>query len=109
MEPVYATLKAGLAVAPLLRISVPDYLQILDPDSGLPTLPDFKVNLYVPTAATNVTEELARHIRQHFAMRVGPARHFTASAQPRYARAGMVAAGRGERVRARTTRRSASD
>jgi DNA-binding transcriptional LysR family regulator len=108
MEPVYATLKAGLAIAPLLRVGVPDYLEILGTDSGLPALPDFKVNLYVPAAATNVTEELARHIRQHFAMRLGPAGHI-ASAQPTYARPGVIAARRMERVRARTTRRVAAD
>jgi DNA-binding transcriptional LysR family regulator len=109
MEPVYATLKAGLAVAPLLRVGVPDYLEILGPDSGLPALPDFKVNLYVPAAATQVAEELARQIRQHFAMRLGRSREPSPPAQPRHARATMISAGRVDRVRAHTTRRLTAD
>jgi DNA-binding transcriptional LysR family regulator len=109
MEPVYATLKAGLAVAPLLRVGVPDYLEILGPEAGLPSLPDFKVNLYVPAAATNVAEELARHIRQHFAMRLDRSRDLSAPTQPRYARATMIPGGQVDRVRDRTTRRLTAD
>jgi DNA-binding transcriptional LysR family regulator len=109
MEPVYATLKAGLAVAPLLRISVPEYLEILGADAGLPALPDFMVNLYVPTAASSVTDELARYIRQHFAVAYRPSRDLSAPNQPRYVRAGVIAAGRHPRGRTRTTRRSAAD
>jgi DNA-binding transcriptional LysR family regulator len=108
MEPVYATLMAGLAVAALLRTCVPDFLQILGPDASLPALPDFNVNLYVSTGATEVTEELARHVRQHFAMRFGPSRDLSAPPSPRYARAGMIAAGGVDGVRARTSRRSAA-
>ncbi len=74
MEPVYATVKAGLAVAPLMRTSVPDYLEILGADAGLPALPDFKVNLYVPASATEVARELGRHIRQGIELRYGPSR-----------------------------------
>src|SRR5258706_2060104 len=67
MEAAYATLKAGLAVAPLLRTSVPDYLEILSADSELPPLPDFMINLYPPrSGAGAVANELARHIRQDF-------------------------------------------
>jgi DNA-binding transcriptional LysR family regulator len=75
MEPVYATLKAGLAVAPMLRIAVPDYLEILGADAGLPPLPDFRVNLYVPETGNPVVQELARHIRQSFEVRFGPRMH----------------------------------
>lgn len=75
MEAVYATLKAGLAVSPLLSTSVPDYLEVLGADSQLPELPDFVVNLYPPRAGANaVAEELARHIRQDFEARFGPYR-----------------------------------
>ncbi len=74
MEPVYATVKAGLAVAPLIRTSVPDYLDILGADAGLPPLPDFKVNLYLPVNATEIARELARHIRQGIELRFGPSR-----------------------------------
>src|SRR5690606_11379447 len=68
------TVKAGLAVGPLIRTSVPDYLEILGADAGLPPLPDFKVNLYLPPSATEIARELARHIRQGIELRFGPSR-----------------------------------
>ena len=71
MEPVYATLKAGLAIAPLLRTSVPEYLSIVGAEAELPALPDFMVNLYLSNGASEITEELARHIRQAFEQRFG--------------------------------------
>ncbi|MCL4767976.1 MAG: LysR family transcriptional regulator [Hyphomicrobiaceae bacterium] len=74
MEPVYATLKAGLAVAPLMRTAVPEYLEILCADAGLPPLPDFMVNLYLPASASEIARELARHIRQGIELRFGPSR-----------------------------------
>jgi DNA-binding transcriptional LysR family regulator len=74
MEPVYATVKAGLAIAPLLRTSVPDYLTILGAEAELPELPDFMVNMYIPPNATEVAAELARHIRQSFESRFGASR-----------------------------------
>lgn len=72
MEPLYATVRAGLAVAPLIRTCVPEYLEILGADAGLPALPDFCVNLYLPESATDIARELARHIRQCFELRFGP-------------------------------------
>jgi len=72
MEPLYATVRAGLAVAPLMRTCVPDYLEILGADAGLPPLPDFCVNLYLPESASDIARELARHIRQCFEQRFGP-------------------------------------
>lgn len=74
MEPVYATVKAGISVAPLMRTSVPDYLEILGADAGLPALPDFMVNLYLPASASEIARELARHIRQGIELRFGPSR-----------------------------------
>jgi DNA-binding transcriptional LysR family regulator len=75
MEATYSTLKAGLAVAAMLRTSVPDYLEILGPAASLPSLPDYMVNLYLPpTGLSDVANELARHIRQDFALRFGPDR-----------------------------------
>ena len=71
MEPIYATLKAGLAIAPLLRTSVPEYLSIVGAEAELPPLPDFMVNLYLSNGASEITEELARHIRQAFEQRFG--------------------------------------
>lgn len=83
MEAVYATVKAGLAVAPLLRTSVPDYLDILGTDNGLPFLPDFMINLYPPrTGANAVADELARHIRQDFELRFGPYRPAAPPSRP---------------------------
>lgn len=93
MEPVYATVKAGLAVAPLIRTSVPDYLEILGADAGLPPLSDFKVNLYLPPSATEIARELARHIRQGIELRFGPSR----SRLQRQQEAGEAVAGAGLR------------
>jgi hypothetical protein len=53
---------------------VPEYLEILGAAAGLPPLPDFSVNLYVAPSAKDVTQELARHIRQGFEVRFGNAR-----------------------------------
>ena len=39
---------AGLAVAPLLRSSVPDRFEILGRHARLPALPEFRINLYAP-------------------------------------------------------------
>ena len=75
MEATYATLRAGLAVAAMLRTSVPEYLEILPTTAALPQLPDYMVNLYTPpTGMSDIAVELARHIRQDFALRFGPDR-----------------------------------
>ncbi|MBL8672703.1 MAG: LysR family transcriptional regulator [Alphaproteobacteria bacterium] len=63
MEPVRATIEAGLAVAPLLRRSVPDKLDVLGPASGLPPLPEFRINLYAPRRAGPIAQALADHVR----------------------------------------------
>lgn len=68
-----AVASADIAVAPCLRDSVPDFLAVLGPESGLPELPEFMINLYVPPAGTNeLADELARHIRAEFNRRFGP-------------------------------------
>ena len=74
MEATYSTLKAGLAIAAMLRTSVPEYLETLGLSANLPALPDYMVNLYLPSGASDVANELARHIQQDFAMRFGPER-----------------------------------
>lgn len=75
MEATYATVRAGLAVAAMLRTSVPDFLDVLGGNANLPPLPDFMVNLYLPPMGlSDVASELARHIRQDFATRFGPNR-----------------------------------
>lgn len=72
MEPVCATISAGLAVAPMLASSVPPGLEILGPESGLPALPEYRINLYEPrTGPTDIAAELTRHIRQEFKVRFG--------------------------------------
>jgi DNA-binding transcriptional LysR family regulator len=77
-EALYATLKAGLAVSAMLRSSIPDFLQPLTPDDGLPRLPDFSINLYLPLAgATDIAAELARHVRHVIGGRITPSRGTT--------------------------------
>ena len=68
VEAIAATLEADLAVAALLAPAVPDGLQTLGEREGLPHLPVFSVNLYLPRAgASDVALELARHIRDQLA------------------------------------------
>jgi DNA-binding transcriptional LysR family regulator len=70
MDAMYATVQTDLAVGALLASTVPAYLDILGSGSGLPALPPFSINLYLPkTGATPVAQELARHIREGFVAR----------------------------------------
>lgn len=70
MSALAATLEADLAVAPLLSQTVPDGLEILGSDSGLPALPTYFINMYLaPTKPSDVALELARHISKSFAVR----------------------------------------
>lgn len=66
MEPVHAVLEAGLAVAPLLRSSVPARFEILGRDSRLPALPEFRINLYAPPGLSPAARDLADHVRAGF-------------------------------------------
>ena len=53
LEPVHAAIEAGLAVAPLLRSSVPERFEILGGrEARLPALPEFQINLYAPPGLT---------------------------------------------------------
>ncbi len=80
MEPLLASMEADLAVGPLLRRSTPDYLEVIERDPGLPRLPKFLINMYLPPAGKNdIAFELARHIRQEFASRF---RRFSGHEQP---------------------------
>ena len=75
MEPVHAVLEAGLAVAPLLRASVPERFEILGRDARLPALPEFRINLYAPPGLNPAARDLADHVRLAFAGRpFAPAR-----------------------------------
>jgi DNA-binding transcriptional LysR family regulator len=66
LEPVHAAIEAGLAVAPLLRSSVPERFEILGRHARLPALPEFRINLYLPPAAGPAARELADHVRASF-------------------------------------------
>jgi hypothetical protein len=70
MEPLLASIEADLAIAPLLRTTIPHYLQAIDRDRRLPRLPKFFINLYLPPARqSEIAVELARHIGQEFEAR----------------------------------------
>jgi DNA-binding transcriptional LysR family regulator len=78
IDALKASLAADIAVGPFLRRTIPDYLQAVD-DPGLPPLPRFLINLYLPEVQGSVIAgELARHVRQEFANRfrreLGPVR-----------------------------------
>jgi DNA-binding transcriptional LysR family regulator len=67
MEPLLASIEADLAIAPLLRTTIPHYLQAIERDRRLPRLPKFLINLYLPPARrSEIAVELARHIAQEF-------------------------------------------
>ncbi len=66
LEPVHAAIEAGLAVAPLLRSSVPDRFEILGREARLPGLPEFRINLYAPPNMSPAAHDLADHVRASF-------------------------------------------
>jgi DNA-binding transcriptional LysR family regulator len=70
MEPVHAVLEAGLAVAPLLRSSVPERFEILSGaaarEARLPPLPEFRINLYAAQGLSAAARDLADHVRAGF-------------------------------------------
>lgn len=69
LEPVFATLEADMAIAPFLSRTIPERLIALN-DPDLPNLPNFFVNLRLPTRLNSpIALELARHIRQGFEKR----------------------------------------
>jgi DNA-binding transcriptional LysR family regulator len=73
LEQVYAVLEAGLAVAPLLRSSVPQRFEILAGavlrTAKLPSLPEFRINLYVQPGLGPAALDLADHVRASFSGR----------------------------------------
>jgi len=69
-DALLATLEADLAVASLLKSSVPSHIHILGEESGLPRLTPFHINLHVRTSqSSEIVRELANHIRDQFARR----------------------------------------
>lgn len=60
-----ATVAADIAVMAWMASTVPEGLEVLGRDSGLPMLPPFTVNLYLPRdGGDHIVQELARHIRE---------------------------------------------
>jgi DNA-binding transcriptional LysR family regulator len=67
-----ATVSAGIAVSAELRDSVWPPLVILGPESGLPPLAQFLINMHTPTVGTNpIADALAGHVRAEFKQRFG--------------------------------------
>lgn len=59
-----ATVAADTAVMAWMASTVPSNLEVLGPDTGLPLLPPFMVNLYLPKGGGNhIVQEMARMIR----------------------------------------------
>lgn len=80
-DAVKATLLADIAVAPMLRSSLSEGLAAIEPQPGLPPLPDYHINLYTRrTGATPIAEEFARFVRQEFAARYADRQRATRAA-----------------------------
>jgi DNA-binding transcriptional LysR family regulator len=95
MEPLLASIEADLAIAPLLRTTIPGHLQALERENRLPRLPKFLINMYLPPARqSEIAVELARHIRQEFAARAHrPAGHAGAGGARRNGNGAVISAG----------------
>ena len=66
--PTLALLQADLAVAVLMRRTVPPFLSVVG-SGALPPLPTYFVNLYKPASGlSQPAEEMLRHLREGFAM-----------------------------------------
>jgi DNA-binding transcriptional LysR family regulator len=67
VEAITATVLTDLAVTASLASTIPPGLDVLNAESGLPDLPSFAINLYLPRSEANpITQGLARHIRDSF-------------------------------------------
>ncbi len=67
LEAVSATVKTDLAISALLASTLPDDVDVLSSEAGLPDLPGFAINLYLPAAgASAITRGLATEIREGF-------------------------------------------
>ncbi len=70
MSAFRATVEADMGVAPLLSQTVPEDLQILGSESGLPPLPVYYINMHLaPTKPSAIAVELANTISKSFAAR----------------------------------------
>lgn len=71
LEVVSATVKTDLAISALLASTLPSDVEVLGPDTGLPDLPRFAINLHLPpTGGTAITQALASYLREGFLGRV---------------------------------------
>lgn len=69
-----AVVHADIAIGADLRNCIPAGLIELGPETGLPPLPHFMINLSLPaTGGSDVARELARHFRLEFSARAKPA------------------------------------
>jgi DNA-binding transcriptional LysR family regulator len=60
-----ATVAADIAVMAWMASTVPSGFEVLGPEAGLPALPPFLVNLYLPKDGGNhIVQEMARFIRE---------------------------------------------
>ncbi|MEM7289194.1 MAG: LysR family transcriptional regulator [Pseudomonadota bacterium] len=67
-DPIIALLEADLGVAPFMRQTVPESLEIIPVNNGLPSLPPFYINLHVKAGQSNPAAlELVQHVRKGFA------------------------------------------
>ena len=67
VEAITATVLTDLAVTASLASTIPPGLDVLGAESGLPDLPSFAINLYLPRSEANpIAQGLARHIRDSF-------------------------------------------
>lgn len=73
LEATTAMVRTDLAVTAWLLFTVPPGLEILSPDSGLPDLPPYAINLHLPRNSPRRATELARHIRHALAGQAHPA------------------------------------
>lgn len=67
-----AVIQADIAIGVNLKDSIASDLFEIE-DASLPALPQFAINLTLPaTGGSDAARELARHVRQEFAVRYGP-------------------------------------
>lgn len=67
-----AVIQADIAIGANLKDSIASGLYEIE-DASLPELPQFAINLTLPaTGGSDAARELARHVRQEFAVRFGP-------------------------------------
>ncbi|HRK19554.1 MAG TPA: LysR substrate-binding domain-containing protein [Hyphomicrobiaceae bacterium] len=82
-----AVVVAGLAVTAVLRDSLPEGFEILGADSGLPPLPEFNIDMYVPPVGNKpIVDSFADHVRAEFKARYGGDGVGQATKVPRVAR-----------------------